>query len=71
MRTSSPIDDYISRDELARQLGKSVRTLDRWYTMRIGPPRTKVGKSVLYRKASVVKWLEQHEEPALRSFTAQ
>ena len=71
MRTSSPIDDYISRDELARQLGKSVRTLDRWYTMRIGPPRTKVGKSVLYRKASVAKWLEQHEEPALRSFTAQ
>ena len=59
--TTSPLDEYVSREELARQLGKSVRTLDRWETMRTGPPRTKIGRSVLYRKEALSEWLREHE----------
>ncbi len=58
----SPIEDYIERAELARQLGKSVRTLDRWHCQRTGPTRTRVGRSIFYKKSAVATWLEAQTE---------
>jgi predicted DNA-binding transcriptional regulator AlpA len=55
--------DYLTKDQLAQQLGRSTRTIDRWHTQRIGPRRTKVGnKLVLYRKSAVSEWLERQAE---------
>jgi predicted DNA-binding transcriptional regulator AlpA len=56
--------DYLERAELARGLGKSTRTLDRWHTLRIGPPRVVIGRTILYRRQSVLEWLASREEPA-------
>jgi len=53
--------DYYTRQQLAEELGASVRTLDRWHTHRQGPPRIAVGKLVLYRREAVREWLRSHE----------
>ena len=56
-------DQYYTKDELARELGRSTRTIDRWHTRRVGPPRHKVaGKLVLYRKNLVADWLDKQAE---------
>ena len=62
MAIDSPLQDYITRKELARQLGKSVRTLGRWHRRRIGPPRTLAGCSIFYSKSRVAQWLERQTE---------
>lgn len=53
---------------VAEQLGISLRTLNRWHAQRVGPARCKVGRTVLYRKASVDIWLEQNETHPVRKF---
>ena len=64
----SPLSEYITRPELARQLGRSTRTLDRWHVQRRGPRRTKIGRTklILYNRRHVQEWLEAHaeEQPA-------
>ena len=58
--------DYLSHAELAKQLKKSERTLDRWHALRMGPPRTLIGRDIYYRRDAVKRWLEsqEHAEPA-------
>ena len=52
---------FFSKEELAAELGRNPRTLDRWNVLGMGPPRTHVGRKVLYRRASVQKWLAAQE----------
>lgn len=59
-------DLYNSKVEQARELNVSTRTLDRWWAERRGPPRTKIGKQVMYRKDSTAKWLLSKEAVAIR-----
>ncbi len=61
------LEGYVSKEQLAEQLGKSARALDRWESLRIGPPRTYVGKTPMYRLESVREWLEGQERPNRRS----
>jgi hypothetical protein len=58
------LKDYISRDDLATQLGKSVKTLIRWELDGRGPPVVRVGRDVLYFIPSVQKWLREQERSA-------
>ena len=44
----SILDGYISEADLARQLNRSVRTLQRLAARRLGPPRTIVGRLIFY-----------------------
>ena len=60
------LEDYLTRDQFAAEIGKSTRTLDRWYELRIGPPRTMVGMSVMYRREAVMKWLREQEQKPVR-----
>ena len=55
-------DEFLTPDALARELGKSPRTLARWNVLRCGPPKIRVGRSVYYRRTSVRQWLESREE---------
>ena len=59
-------DDYLTQQDLARELHVSVRTLARWRVERIGPPRIVVGRLLLYRRAAVRDWLESREEQPRR-----
>ena len=45
---------YLTAERLATSLGITVRTLARWDAARIGPPKIKIGKLVLFdlREAS-------------------
>lgn len=61
------IEGYFPPKELARQFGLTERTLSRWHKLRIGPPRIKVGKKVLYRVESVQAWLTSNERQQVRS----
>jgi excisionase family DNA binding protein len=58
---------FMSPDELAKQLGISVRTLARWHAQRVGPPRCQIGRLMLYQTETVRRWLaEQEQEPLKR-----
>jgi hypothetical protein len=59
---SDILDGYLYPDELSTQLRKSPRTLLRWHVLGIGPPRTEIGKTVVYRIADVQAWLAENVE---------
>ena len=54
--------DFLTKEELAAELQRNPRTLDRWEVLGMGPPRTRVGRKVLYRRVSVQKWLASQEQ---------
>jgi DNA-binding transcriptional MerR regulator len=58
----SILSDFLTKEELAADLRRNPRTLDRWAALGIGPPRTRVGRHVLYRRASVQRWLLAQEQ---------
>jgi len=68
MSNAEPLlSEFLTKEELAAELRRNVRTLDRWAVLGIGPPRTCIGRSVLYRRASVQKWLAEQEQTCHRS----
>lgn len=65
MSSSEPIlSEFLTTEELAAELRRNPRTLDRWEALGMGPPRTHVGRKVLYRRTSVQKWLAAQEQSA-------
>jgi hypothetical protein len=62
MPNSEILSDFFTKEELAAELRRNPRTLDRWEVLGMGPPRTHVGRKVLYRRASVQKWLTAQEQ---------
>jgi hypothetical protein len=59
------LSEFLTKEELAAELRRNPRTLDRWDVLGIGPPRTRVGRQVLYRRASVERWLAAQEQSDL------
>jgi predicted DNA-binding transcriptional regulator AlpA len=57
---------WISRLDLAMELGLSVETLRRWEVQREGPPCIRAGRKVFYRRAAVEEWLDEQEQAAPR-----
>ncbi|MGB3537894.1 MAG: helix-turn-helix domain-containing protein [Mesorhizobium sp.] len=64
--TPGLLDEWMSRAELAGELGISEDTLSRWETRRIGPPCVRVGRKVLYRRGAVQDWLKAQEDRAAK-----
>ena len=56
------LENYLSREEFAKEVGKDVRTVIRWELQRRAPKRTKIGRSVYYSKRAVEQWLSEQEE---------
>jgi len=61
MESANPLDEYLTKHELAAILQKSTRTLDRWDLAGDGPPKVQIGRTVLYRRQSVSAWLLSRE----------
>ena len=58
MNATSPFSEYMSRHELARELKRHPRTINRWHVQRKGPPYIKIGNAILYKRSDVTTWLE-------------
>lgn len=56
------LQGFLRREELAKELGCSPRTIDRWQALRKGPPRVYVGRTILYHVESVREWLRSREQ---------
>lgn len=54
--------DWISREQLARELGLTPDTLARWEARRQGPPCTRIGRKTLYRRLAVQDWVRSQEQ---------
>jgi predicted DNA-binding transcriptional regulator AlpA len=58
------LDDYLNEDQCAEALGMAAVTLAIWRMQRKGPPITRIGRRIYYRKSSLKTWLESQETPA-------
>jgi len=52
---------YVTAGRLASLLGVAVRTLSRWDAAGAGPPKIKIGKTVLYDLDKISEWLASRE----------
>ncbi len=64
--SGSLLGGWISRADLALQLGVSEDTLRRWDALRSGPPCIRAGRKIYYRRSAVIEWLEDQEAAGLR-----
>jgi Helix-turn-helix domain len=62
MSNSEPLlSDYFTQKEAAAELMVTERTIDRWRRLREGPPITRLGRRILYRRSSLQAWLRARE----------
>ena len=53
--------DYLTEADVARLRRCSVQSIRLMNRKRIGPPRIKIGRTILYRREAVEAWLRKHE----------
>jgi hypothetical protein len=58
---NSILSEYLTKAELAEQLHRSIRSVDRWTLTGDGPPCVRIGRRSLYRRTAVVEWLRSLE----------
>jgi predicted DNA-binding transcriptional regulator AlpA len=58
----SVLSDYLTKKQLAAELGRSIRTIDRWLLQGDGPPPTTLGMEQLFRRDGVREWLLAKEQ---------
>ena len=63
------LSEFLTKEELAAELRRNPRTLDRWEVLGMGPPVTKLGRRTIYRRTSVQAWIRAREQTALRPLT--
>ena len=56
------LDDYLTPAECAAELDINPRTLERWHRLREGPPRTRLGRKIIYHRESLRRWLRSCEQ---------
>jgi hypothetical protein len=64
--TGTLLENYLSEERFAAELGVSIRTLRNWRQRRTGPPFATIGKKIVYGKSSGLAWLQSQERHPLR-----
>jgi hypothetical protein len=64
---SDLLGGWLTRAEIAAEVGVSVDTLQRWHSRRIGPPCVRIGRKVLYRADAFRDWLVAQERGPVAS----
>jgi hypothetical protein len=59
--SSALLDGWLTRQQLAVEIGVSTDTLQRWETRRVGPPCLRIGRRVYYRADAFRDWLVSRE----------
>jgi hypothetical protein len=59
--TENLLADFLTQEEAAAELKVCERTLDRWRRLDEGPPITRLGRRILYRRSSLQAWLRTQE----------
>lgn len=63
--TQPPVlSQYLSRKQLAAELGVTVRTISRWRWERKGPTAHVIGGRIFFKRSDVEAWLEKQREDA-------
>ena len=58
---------YVTAPRLATTFNVTLRTLNRWDAARVGPPKIKIGKLILFDLAKVTEWLASRETEPVRA----
>jgi Helix-turn-helix domain len=66
-RMLDEFDEWLTEQEAAAALHKSVRTLRKWRGQRKGPPYIYVGRSVKYRKPALIAHYRASEITPVRT----
>jgi Helix-turn-helix domain len=61
------LDEFLSEEEAAAAIGKSLRTLRQWRRRGIGPPYVLFGRTIRYRKPAFVEHFRQTEIRPVRT----
>jgi hypothetical protein len=69
--TGPLLEGWLTRAQVAAEIGVSVDTLQRWETRRIGPPCVRIGRKVLYRAQAFRDWLVARETGGRRAAGAR
>jgi hypothetical protein len=56
------LDDYMDTAQLAAELGVIPLTIVRWRVAKTGPPVTRIGRRLYYRRSSVRAWMAEQEQ---------
>ena len=64
MPVAKLLGEFLTRAEMAKDLGKSERTLERWERQGKGPPVTRNGDTPIYNVPSARAWLRAQEREA-------
>jgi hypothetical protein len=57
----SLLDGYLTRRQLAIEVNRAEKTIERWERLPDGLPCTMLGGRKLYKKTSVLAWIESRE----------
>ena len=60
--TKPLLSDYLTPAQAAGELNICTKTLERWAVDGKGPPRTKLGRRIMYRRATVAAWIAAQEQ---------
>ena len=61
------LGEWLSEEEAAAAVGKTVRTLRQWRRRGVGPPYAHFGRTVKYRKPSFIEHFRQSEIRPVRA----
>lgn len=74
MVTHGITEDLILEQDLASELNRDARTLQRWRAQRMGPPFIRIGRQIFYRREAVREWflsLEQTQPRAAKKVSTK